>query len=496
MLIGIVSKEEHVKVHALALEQDGYTVRLLGADPVEFPPNLDVLLLRHLSSSHQGLERARAYAKIRKIPMIAENGLTGMRMALTAMQSKHQKNWTMVPTSRPPVTLSDISIDGDGHLAEALLSGNPSSFAKQLTAQFAGRPALFVRRGFAALEAKSKGIPPIESFRHLWASVFDDASFHPTPLRWVYATGLTISKLDATTRQSLIRAFMAKDQDSLKHASYYPNPIPREVQNLAGQATAYLSFYMWLLSDEKPKRTSLAVYAYKELSGGSQMGPRGVPALREVFGFEWVLSSASPPAATRCTDPVTRLPQVDDKVSLVVPVLPVAVIRSPDIIQTVQDEILTLAIRMEESEKASHRFDALAVTVASANEALSGLECRLLRVEQDSGDVTRQLHDTGQAFHDQFGQATKDFMGIVALTNGLAGAVNAIETRVFDLPIQVQRLAEQVQRLSEQVQRLSEQVLQVANSPQAVFPAQSAPSSLEDGLRFLKALGASVVITL
>ena len=491
MILGIVSKEEHVKVHALALEKDGHTVRLLGADPIDFPPNLDVMLLRHLSSSHQGLERARAYAKARRIPTVAENGLTGMRMALMAMQPKHQKNWTMVPTTQKPVTVSDIIIDEDGSLVDALTSGKPTSFAKQLTAQFANKPALFIRRCFLALDAKSNIHPPVESFRLLWLSVFDDASFHATQMRWVYEAGVSISKLDAATRQDIIRSFMAKDRNPIGVSSYYPNPVPRVLANLVGRGRAYISFYMWLLLDEKPMRTSMAMYAYKELSGGSQIDPKGLFALRDLFGFEWSLVRdlqvapeiaktptsqvptviESPVGANRTSDILQQVPTVIES--------PVGANRTSDILQTVQDEILTIAIRMEESEKMAHRIDNLGFTVASANGAMSSLEYRVLQIEQNSEGDTRQRHDAEQDLHNRFEQAKKDFLELVVLTRGLADSVNVVQA--------------QVANLSNQVHDLS---AQIALAPQMAMPTVIRTAALEDSLRFLNDLGASVTITL
>lgn len=471
MILGIVSKEEHVKVHALALEKDGHTVRLLGADPIDFPPNLDVMLLRHLSSSHQGLERARAYAKARRIPTVAENGLTGMRMALMAMQPKHQKNWTMVPTTQKPVTVSDIIIDEDGSLVDALTSGKPTSFAKQLTAQFANKPALFIRRCFLALDAKSKIHPPVESFRLLWLSVFDDASFHATQMRWVYDAGVSISKLDAATRQDIIRSFMAKDRNPIGVSSYYPNPVPRVLANLVGRGRAYLSFYMWLLLDEKPMRTSMALYAYKELSGGPQIDPKGLIALRNLFGFEWSLVRDMQVAPEIAKTPTSQVPTVIES--------PVGANRTSDILQTVQDEILTIAIRMEESEKMAHRIDNLGFTVASANGAMSSLEYRVLQIEQNSEGDTRQRHDAEQDLHNRFEQAKKDFLELVVLTRGLADSVNVVQA--------------QVANLSNQVHDLS---AQIALAPQMAMPTVTRTAALEDSLRFLNDLGASVTITL
>ena len=471
MILGIVSKEEHVKVHALALEKDGHTVRLLGADPIDFPPNLDVMLLRHLSSSHQGLERARAYAKARRIPTVAENGLTGMRMALMAMQPKHQKNWTMVPTTQKPVTVSDIIIDEDGSLVDALTSGKPTSFAKQLTAQFANKPALFIRRCFLALDAKSKIHPPVESFRLLWLSVFDDASFHATQMRWVYEAGVSISKLDAATRQDIIRSFMTKDRNPRGVSSYYPNPVPRVLANLVGRVRAYLSFYMWLLLDEKPMRTSMALYAYKELSGGPQIDPKGLVALRNLFGFEWSLVRDLQVAPEIAKTPTSQVPTVIES--------PVGANRTSDILQTVQDEILTIAIRMEESEKMAHRIDNLGFTVASANGAMSSLEYRVLQIEQNSEGDTRQRHDAEQDLHNRFEQAKKDFLELVVLTRGLADSVNVVQAQVVNLSNQVQDLS-----------------AQIALAPQMAMPTVIRTAALEDSLRFLNDLGASVTITL
>ncbi len=82
MLIGIVSKDEHIKNHAQALRKDGYSVVGLGSSPTEIPPTVDLIILRTQSCSHGGSDTAFSWSRSTNKPLIVENGLSGIRSKL------------------------------------------------------------------------------------------------------------------------------------------------------------------------------------------------------------------------------------------------------------------------------------------------------------------------------------------------------------------------------------------------------------------------------
>ena len=91
MLIGIVSKDAHIKVHAKALREEGFSVLGLGSSPTEIPPTVDLLVLRTQSCSHGGSNTAYSWNRATKKPLIVENGLSGIRAKLQALtKSRNQ----------------------------------------------------------------------------------------------------------------------------------------------------------------------------------------------------------------------------------------------------------------------------------------------------------------------------------------------------------------------------------------------------------------------
>jgi hypothetical protein len=91
LLIGIVSKDAHIKVHAKALREEGFSVLGLGSSPTEIPPTVDLLVLRTQSCSHGGSNTAYSWNRATKKPLIVENGLSGIRAKLQALiKSKNQ----------------------------------------------------------------------------------------------------------------------------------------------------------------------------------------------------------------------------------------------------------------------------------------------------------------------------------------------------------------------------------------------------------------------
>jgi len=476
MIVGIVSKEAHAKNHAASLAHDGHTVHLLGSDPdIDFPDNLDVLILRHLSSSHGALERARAHAKARKIPMVAENGLSGIRMALAAMNNKFFQDVTLASPSKPAAAEAQppVEVDEDAALVEALKKSAPSSFIRQVLAPYAKTPARFMRRCFSALEAKGVGTPAPDLFKQLWVQVFPKENYDDTLMSWFYKAGNTFRSIPQSMRDAVVDAFMAADAG---HGhSFFPSPMPTFISELKGQNRAFLCFYMWALLDKRPKRTSIITYAYRELTGGKQVDPKAYPFYRDAIGFEVTLTR--PGDGSDGSDAVVEAP-------VVVETAPVASSTSePAVLKTVQDEILNLAIRLEESEKLSREVKTLSEILTDTTRAIA-------RIEAGLGDtnvaLTMQEQKQSESCRDQ---------------QFLSGELSDIQT---EMQAQSRRIEEYAQSLTQTVNaRLGEiqnmlmdsVLVAVQQEIKSVLAQTPSPSgSIEDTLRTLKALGAEVTI--
>lgn len=75
MKVGIISKEDHAKSHAAALEEAGFLPVMLGSSPSEIPPTVPIVVCRTLSCSHGGMDTALAWSRAGKGRLIVENGV-------------------------------------------------------------------------------------------------------------------------------------------------------------------------------------------------------------------------------------------------------------------------------------------------------------------------------------------------------------------------------------------------------------------------------------
>lgn len=105
MLIGIVSKDAHIKSHSKALRDDGFDVVGLGSSPTEVPPTVDLLVLRTQSCSHGGSNTAYTWSRATKKPLIVENGLSGIRSKLRElfpMYFEYKNSQAVTPEENMP----------------------------------------------------------------------------------------------------------------------------------------------------------------------------------------------------------------------------------------------------------------------------------------------------------------------------------------------------------------------------------------------------------
>ena len=101
MKIGIVSKVAHCKVHFSALRKMGYEVVALGAKPTCIPKSIDLIVLRTASCSHGGDATARKWSRKTGLPLIVENGLSGIKRELERVQGEGMQTTVPLKQSGP-----------------------------------------------------------------------------------------------------------------------------------------------------------------------------------------------------------------------------------------------------------------------------------------------------------------------------------------------------------------------------------------------------------
>ena len=401
MIIGIVSKPEHAKAHAAVLEAEGHTVKILGARPVDFPDTLEALILRWQSSSHPGLERARAWAKKNKVPIIHENGVSGILSVLSKIQGEK---------AEPMTAKENIVQSLDRQILDALNGGKIDGEIHANLAHFAVTPARLVLRCSEAIEADalangSSQVPLLASqvlrlFKRLFPNL--DAPSE-AKFAWFVEACNTIRALSPQERESLRSRFMAGDA---KDSGFFPEPLPPVVAALKSRSSAFLAFYFCLLANLRPKRKSIAINAYKELTT-SQCDPKAFKVFCDLFGFEMDFVRKYRPSLTTATTPARP---VEARVAIEQPVdLPVVVEppASPAVaynveatLRGVQDLLIDLAIRVEDLQKTCAVLAARPEVVANPNphpitvKAETSLEDCLTRLKSLGATVTIQIGTT------------------------------------------------------------------------------------------------------
>ena len=468
MIIGIVSKPDHAKNHAAALEADGHTIHLLGSSPVDFPQDIEVMVLRHLSSSHGGLERARNHAKARRIPLVAENGLSGIRMAINAMSNKHIREFTMETPNIEVQKPMQVEVDEASAIADAVLSGKPNSFVKQLLSPYSKLPARFLYRCMNAFEGKA--IPNQEKFADFFEKLNPNEDIQSPIFSAFFSAGFRVINLKPAERAVIREAFLNGDAGK---GSFFPSPMLPIVDSLNGRTNAFLAFYMWLLAEDRPKRSSIVLYAYNELTGGKQADPRAFAKYRDAFGFEMTMARES--KKSEGDTPIVESKLVESKLVEPKPVVKDEAVEGK-ILKTVQDEILDISIRLEEAVNVTKRVDVLDKGLASANASITRFESLLRDLSQ-----AKQVPTNDNTFFDErFKKAGQEYQNLKDWVSTIQNEQRHTQSMVSNLQSDVIKLAEQVMVLVEQVK----------NRP-AVEGA-----NVESALRTLKALGATVTITL
>ena len=146
------------------------------------------------------------------------------------------------------------------------------------------------------------------------------------------------------------------------------------------------------------------------------------------------------------------------------------------ILKTVQDEILDISIRLEEAVNVTKRVDVLDKGLASANASITRFESLLRDLSQ-----AKQVPTNDNTFFDErFKKAGQEYQNLKDWVSTIQNEQRHTQSMVSNLQSDVIKLAEQVMVLVEQVKNR---------------PAVEG-TNVESALRTLKALGATVTITL
>ena len=364
-ILGIVSKEAHVKSHAAALEQDGFEIRLLGGSPIAFPMTLDAIIVRIASSSHGGVDQARKYAKTRNIPLVEADGLTGIRTKLrslfpeVAAPSNQKDSWAMEPPAEEPQAKMDINtkickslldpIDADSEVKNLLGSMLIGSFFKRCA---------------QALEAKMALLPQKKDFWSLWCAMHSNARHDSEDWKVLgayYDAQKFLSPLNNASRLEIVRFLQNCDNTFPK--AFKGLPTPSVAKPLANAAKLYLGVVVMLTEPNTLRRRAVA-NGYKFLCG-SQVDPKSLSYIFEAGSYTLIPRNEGESSTKEVLSVSPAKVEAADS------------IEKMDISSVIQEEVLNLGIRLEETEKLASRVNDTDKVLASANQAISRLEAKL-----------------------------------------------------------------------------------------------------------------------
>lgn len=487
MIVGIVSKHDHAKAHAAGLEADGHTVKILGSDGnIDFPRDLDVLVLRHLSASHGALERGRAWAKAHHVPIVAENGLSGIRMALEGLRPKNVRDTVMLSPTAPASADLVVTVDENAAIRAAVLtsgsSKSVSSFVKNLLAAYDDKPARFLYRCMQAFEGQA--MPGLIHFKNLWRAVYRnfDLDEYGNTFAAFYDAGRWFLGKSPEERKALQDAFMRGDRGAGKFFNY---PLDPGIAGLIGRTTAYLAHIMVLLDGLRPKRISVMRHAYQELSGRTQADPHCFALFRDQFDFdmtytrgpraEGTLSDGN--ATTKTVDPATAVLAANIDAN------PVGEdTAEASVLSSVQEEVLNLAIRMENLAALSSRLDSVDTDVGACEVALTKVESRVAGVETDTNTRLSDME--------------AKFTGIAGRIDGCYQSYYKIDGRIDKVLVALDTYRARIEDLEQAniqlAARLNEAIATIESFKSA--PPSSTGMGLEAALALLKNMGAEVQI--
>lgn len=362
MIIGMVSKPEHCQVHARALEGEGHEVRLLGGGPItEFPPSLEVIVVRTSSCSHGASEVAFVYSKKKNIPLVVRDGLTSIRTEIAKIAKKKMPtnpSWSMRPKPQEPLvlevpvpqpTLEEKIISIFGRFADPMGSVL-SNDERLLFEKFKGFPGQLIGYGQQIFAKSNLPLPSLGAFENLYRSVAGEPMVERIG-RVIYAVATYLHNLSGdqyrALGQSLVDYDDALENDPRTKVSCFKPGVRHPPYS--GMPSHFTAVYMMAAPPGVVIRRRTFMKAYRLLTEGRAIDPVGFIEMKEAFGF-----LVENPGTKE--EPKTFVQT--DSVSLVdAPSEETRAITAPSgVLDSVQEEILKVGVRVEDITKRFEEF--------------------------------------------------------------------------------------------------------------------------------------------
>ncbi len=217
-------------MHLNALKEDGYDVHCLGSSPTSVPPTYDVLVVRSASCSHGATDTAIKWSRRTGKPLVHENGLTGIRRALLAMNPLKVAAEDLI---NPPHMESDmIDFPIPSHRPEPL---NPKwekncNLATLTSTYLAAKKWLSTLPGHTR-EALSTAVKAVDNNHELsvWDYVVGKAPdvlslidhMYSSPRLFVMVVSILFAEMGHTPRKSTFAKMFSQHANSTLHAHLY-----------------------------------------------------------------------------------------------------------------------------------------------------------------------------------------------------------------------------------------------------------------------------------
>lgn len=460
MIIGIVSKPEHCQIHVRQLEQEGHTVKMLGGgNQIQFPPTLEVLIIRICSCSHGASEAVFAYAKKKNIPLIVQDGLSAIRKELDLLTKKPKPQAAPALAARPapaavatppaeqPEQMSLLNFFRDYANGKFISLLELSSSQQEELKKFKGFPGQLMT--FAEKLLRDKGTPVLrlETFNHLYKQIageeVPERVFNPIARAAHVVRTLTDAQI-----KDYLKAFLAYDEalELSNNVNYPVGTIP-----LKGEPGPFIATHMMIIPPEVLIRRRTFVKCYASVNGGSQLDPKAFTFLKEAFGFKTEPEEKKTPKVFVETPEVTTTANVSFSSGHVSP--------NTEVLASVQEDLLKTGIQVESFGK---DLDAFKIQVNDSFHQ-AGVTAEKLRLEnaklQEENSRLRVL---------------------------LESKISALTTLDSKMSLREKAVEDTLNRISQ----LEENLKKVQSSP------KPAVDSMENVLERMSKLGAAVTISI
>ena len=307
--IGVVSKHAHCKNHMKALQKDGYDVVELGPGPTSIPDSIDLVVLRTESCSHKGSDTAFAWSRETGKRLIVENGITGIRRALSpeAMElPRLQRALALLRQDRPD--------DSPSKIQAALLSmgASPTILAALIPTE---------SQEFSMVLFPTPYPPDTK-----WARAIPE-----TRIREQAALGLQVFNRVEDDIKTLIRDFFLENMHGPE--PYFPSKSTlrkhkiQQLHPLVGKPLQFFTFFFLCLPEDQGYQRLHAQRVYESFSG-KRNDVRVIDAAAWATGRRVYLT---PKVCNQVEAPQVEAPQVEAQ-----PPRPVLV---EDLIQKLRDDL-------------------------------------------------------------------------------------------------------------------------------------------------------------